>query len=133
MRPGRDVAGRHHVGVAGEQQMRAAVGRALARGVEIVDRIGAVALEPEPRAGEPERGEEGFEHVQNALFDRCDRGAPYEIGKQGDGGMRHGLVAQQVVDRGLRPGLFIDPLDDHRAIEVRAGRAVGQRLAGERA
>src|SRR3954470_11634508 len=44
-----------------------------------------------------------------------------------------GSVAKQFVDRGLGPGLLIDPLHDDGAIEARPRRAVGQRLARQRA
>ena len=40
-------------------------------------------------------------------------------------------VAQQRIDRCLGAGAGVDTLDDHRAGQRRAGRAVGQRLAGE--
>ena len=58
--------------------------------------------------------------------DRCEREQQCE-------GQPRASVAQQLVDRGLGAGLRVDALDDHRAIERRAGRAVGQRLAGQRA
>src|SRR5690606_10278381 len=41
-------------------------------------------------------------------------------------------VPEQFVDRGLRPGLFVHPLHDHRAIEARARFAIAHRLAGHR-
>src|SRR5205823_251364 len=41
-------------------------------------------------------------------------------------------IPQQFVDRGFRPRLLIDALDDHRAIEAGAWRAVFQRLARQR-
>ena len=42
-------------------------------------------------------------------------------------------LPQQLVDAGLGAGLRVDRLHDHRAIERWAGRAVGQRFAGQRA
>src|SRR5438093_8621668 len=42
-------------------------------------------------------------------------------------------IPQQLVDRGLGPGLLVDPLDDDGAIEARPRAAVRQRLAGKRA
>src|SRR3546814_20000395 len=41
-------------------------------------------------------------------------------------------VAQQFVDRGFRARLGVDALDDHRAIERRTLRPVGERLARQR-
>src|SRR5438552_9705982 len=42
-------------------------------------------------------------------------------------------IPQQLIDRGLGPRLLVYALDDYRAIEAGAGRAVGHRLAWERA
>src|SRR5436190_19490595 len=43
------------------------------------------------------------------------------------------LVAQQLIDARLGTRLRVHALDDHRAIEARAGLAVLHRLAGHRA
>src|SRR5207237_9945033 len=42
-------------------------------------------------------------------------------------------IPQQFVDRGLRPRLLVDALDNHRAIEAWARGAVLHRLARQRA
>src|SRR5215510_7159038 len=38
-------------------------------------------------------------------------------------------IPQQLVDRGLGPGLLVDPLDDDGAIEAGPRIAIGQRLS----
>src|SRR6266568_3467176 len=53
------------------------------------------------------------------------------IGRAGKSPVR--LIPQQLVDAGLGAGALVDALDDHRAGGRRAGLAVLQRLAGQRA
>jgi hypothetical protein len=52
MSPGSDVAGRHHVGMPGEQQVPA---NRAARREEVVDRVGSIALEAQRWQRESER------------------------------------------------------------------------------
>ena len=59
--PGLAGTGRHHVDMAGEGEVAAALPEL---GVQIVDRIAAVALEDEPAAGEAQRLQPLLQQIQ---------------------------------------------------------------------
>ena len=82
MRPRLGIAGRHHVGVAGEHQMRRA--RADA-GVEVLDVGGAGLGERHPVHGEARALQQRFEKRQRAAFRRRHRRAANQIAGDGDG------------------------------------------------
>ena len=82
MRPRLGIAGRHHVGVAGEHQMRRA--RADA-GVEVLDIGGARLGEGHPVHGEARALQQRFEKAQRAAFRRRHRRAAQQIAGDGDG------------------------------------------------
>ena len=104
MRPGLLVARRHHVGMAGEHQMRRS--RADAR-VEVLDVVGAGLAERHAVHGEAGRLQRLFEKGERAAFRRRDRRAAQQIAGDGDGigGHRLAFASQslkQFVDAGLR-------------------------------
>ena len=126
---------RHHVGVAGEAEMRAA---AAAPGEEVVH--SGVAGLAKPAAAMKPSGVSAASSTASAPAsaggDARGSGsapAPAAAGRQvGIRSPRLRLdqsVPQQLVDRGLGAGLLVHALDDHRAVERRARRAVRQRLA----
>ena len=80
MRPFRFVARRHHVGVAGEDEVRA---RGADAGVEILDRRGAGLLEGDAVDGEAGAPQRRLDQAERTAFRRRDRAAAQEVaGKQ---------------------------------------------------
>ena len=82
MRPGLLVAGRHHVGVAGEHQVRR---RRADAGVEIFHVVGARLVKRHAMYGEAGGLQCAFEKRQRAAFRRRHRPAAQQIAGNGDG------------------------------------------------
>jgi len=80
--PRRLVARRHHVGMAGEHQMRAC--RADA-GVEILHVVRARLLEGHAMHGETGSFQRGFEELERTAFGRRDGTAAQQIAGDGNG------------------------------------------------
>ena len=92
MRPGGFVAGRHHVGVAGEHQMRAVAG---APRIEVLDVRRAVFRKHRPLDGKAERLQHLLQRAQRTAFGGRHGGAADEGGEVfgGVGRQRHGREA----------------------------------------
>ena len=120
------VAGRHHVGVAGEAEMRRGVAEA---GEEVVDRRRSV------RAGDGEaqslQRSSASTRLRAGVGGR-DRGQRISAWARATRVAQVASIAQQLVDRGLDAGLRVDPLDDHGAGQRRA-RACRPATAGRAA
>ena len=82
MRPRRFVAGRHDVGMAGEQQI--GLGEADAR-VKIIDRRGAGLVEHRAVHGKSRLRQQALQKAQRAAFLRRDGAAADKIAGDGDG------------------------------------------------
>ena len=81
--PAREIARRHDIGVAGEDEMRRAVADL---GEEIVH-VGRAGLgENLAHAGEARGRQKALQHVERARVGRRDRRAADEIAGEGDGG-----------------------------------------------
>ena len=77
-----DIAGGDHIGMAGKEQAAAAL---PARGKEIIDGIGAIALKTQARDGKAEFGEFVGEQILHARCFGGDRAAGDEAFEQADG------------------------------------------------
>ena len=82
MRPGLLIAGRHHIGVAGEHEMRRGGADA---GVEIFHVVGAGLAERHAVHGKAGGLQHGFEKLERAAFRRRHRAAAQEIAGNGYG------------------------------------------------
>ena len=101
--PGAEVAGRHHVGVAGEAEVRACRAETS---VEIIDRRRPLLGERHSLADEAERPQRRLQHVERARVDRRDARAADQRSAELDGinDRRHGCAKMERGEAGRALG-----------------------------
>ena len=139
--------GRHHIGMPGEAEIGSWLCPAAHRGWSTSSSASRAEQCHRADRSKPKRFEQHCATRPSAPgIDRCDAGAADQRLRQRDRVARHirlvvrwhavmklmarhvcDSVAQQLVDRGLRAGLLVDALDDHRAVQVWSWRSVGER------
>ncbi len=96
LRPRRLVARRHHIGVAGEDDMRRAGSDAR---IEVVDVGGARFAEGDAMGGKARCFQHGIDHPQRAGIGRRHRGATNQVTGQGNGICAHGSLLEHFPEK----------------------------------